>query len=153
MDTGLPSFNRWFPKLKKTGYSVTSERTARYNCFSWVLGITDRKMSPEASPHYFWPEGVPRGYSLEDFIAAYAVFGFSVCGLDDTFEKGFEKIALYGFENQPKHAAHQKEADTWTSKIGDFEDIEHTLAGLSGNEYYGEVLVILKRPQLPPPLP
>ena len=32
----------------------------------------------------------------------------------------------------------------WTSKIGPFEDIEHELAGLTGQEY-GDVAMYLRR--------
>lgn len=145
MDIIPPSFNRWFPKLKKTGCKVTSDRTTAYNCFAWVLGLTDRKMSPEQAPFYYWPEGAIRGYSLGAFIEAYAVFGFEPCGLDSAWEEGWEKIALYGFDDEPKHAALQKSDQVWTSKIGDYEDIEHTLDGLAENSFYGTVLIILKR--------
>jgi hypothetical protein len=65
-------------------------------------------------------------------------------------EAGFEKIAIYvGADSEVKHAARQLPSGLWTSKLGDFEDIEHPLFVLEGGAY-GWVKRFLKRPT---PLP
>src|SRR5258708_6988096 len=72
-------------------------------------------------------------------------------GYGKSSDEGFEKIALYSnAQGEFTHAARQKEDGIWTSKLGDWEDIEHrTLSGLSGNApAYGSVAKILKRPRL-----
>jgi hypothetical protein len=47
---------------------------------------------------------------------------------------------------QPTHAAKQMESGKWSSKLGDWEDVEHaTLEALEG-DFYGKVAQILKRP-------
>jgi hypothetical protein len=64
----------------------------------------------------------------------------------DELEAGFEKIALFA-NNQgiPLHAARQLPSGRWTSKLGELEDIEHTLRDLEGEEY-GSVALVMKRP-------
>jgi hypothetical protein len=57
-----------------------------------------------------------------------------------TFERGVEKSG----GGKPKHAARQLANGRWTSKLGELEDIEHTLNGLDGI-WYGSVMLILKR--------
>jgi hypothetical protein len=46
------------------------------------------------------------------------------------------------------HAARQLPSGAWTSKLGDWEDIEHNaLSGLESS-FYGRVSIILKRQRL-----
>jgi Asp-tRNA(Asn)/Glu-tRNA(Gln) amidotransferase B subunit len=58
-----------------------------------------------------------------------------------------EKIALFvGLDKEVTHAARQLPSGAWTSKLGDWEDIEHkTLSGLE-SACYGRVARILRRP-------
>ena len=61
-------------------------------------------------------------------------------------------MALYGDAGgAPTHVARQLPSGAWTSKLGDWEDIEHqTLASLEERPgaapAYGKVARILKRP-------
>jgi hypothetical protein len=91
---------------------------------------------------------VPREATIEAFQAAYRTLGYEVCNTPD-YESGFEKIALYALGSDPKHAARQLPSGEWTSKLGRWIDIAHTLGGLEGPEY-GTVVAYMKRPQ---PLP
>jgi hypothetical protein len=59
-------------------------------------------------------------------------------------ESGFEKIALYALEGHPKHAARQLPDGAWSSKLGKYIDIAHSLNGLEGT-VYGQVVGFLKR--------
>ena len=47
--------------------------------------------------------------------------------VDESLEPGFEKVALYALGGVPKHAARQLSSGRWSSKLGDLEDVEHTL--------------------------
>jgi hypothetical protein len=91
-------------------------------------------------------------------MQAFATLGYSACDdrerINPPFEDGFDRIALYALLGTAKHAAKQIDARTWTSKIGNNVDIEHTLKGLEG-PLYGNVVKILKRQKLKaaPPLP
>lgn len=135
----------YFPNLSQTKYEVTSPRTYDYNCFAWAAEENDRWWSPVSSDDYYWPEGAPTQLTVEAFIEAYRLFGYEPCDRSD-LELGFQKIAIYTNANgEPSHAARQLPNGLWTSKLGDWEDIEHELDGITG-DMYGFVKQILKRP-------
>lgn len=76
---------------------------------------------------------------------AYATLGYRPCP-DGESESDLEKIAIYGVRGIPRHAARQLASGRWTSKMGDIEDIEHTLEAIEG-EQYGTVIQFLARPR------
>lgn len=139
------SIEQQFPNLKDSGYQITSPKSRRYNCIAWAAGDQNRwwQPAPQASGLY-WPSGVAREVSISAYVAAFAALGFVECD-NHQLETGFEKIALYALNGNPTHAARQLDNGRWTSKLGQMEDIEHTLEALTG-EIYGEVAQILKRP-------
>jgi len=60
-------------------------------------------------------------------------------------EEGFNKVAIFCKPNgKPAHAARQLPHGRWTSKLGDWEDIEHALNAVAGSAY-GTVVVILRK--------
>src|SRR5437016_6126236 len=120
---------RVFPALRGTGYVVTSPPDKKHNCIAWAAGDTTQWWWPtEAGSlrRVFWPPGVPREETLEAFRQAFATLGYMVCD-DDRFEAGYEKVALFALAGAPKHAARQLPNGRWTSKLGEWEDIEHAL--------------------------
>jgi hypothetical protein len=135
-----------YPKLEEAGYQTTSPPTAQYNCFAWAAGDADRWWAPYPypPPYTYWPPVAPRENSLEAYIEAFGSLGYTPCDTAE-LEAGFEKVAFYGQPGAaPKHAARQLENGRWSSKIGQAEDIEHTLDGLVGS-HYGDVVVVLRR--------
>jgi hypothetical protein len=96
---------------------------------------------------HYWPEGVTPEETLEAFVAAFATLGF-VPSEHGHFELGVEKVALYARDGKPTHAARQQADGTWTSKLGEWLDVTHTLHGLEG-PIYGTVAAFLKRPRSP----
>ncbi|HEV2763302.1 MAG TPA: hypothetical protein VGV38_10040 [Pyrinomonadaceae bacterium] len=140
-----------FPGLAASGWRVTSEATSRYNCIAFALRDTGQWWELLNVPvrGYYWPPGVAQGDTVESWIEVYALHGFRPCE-DARPEEGFEKVALYEKDGEPTHVARQLEDGTWTSKLGEDEDIEHgTLEALEG-DLYGRVTKLLKRPRLPP---
>ena len=138
---------RAFPRLRLEGYSITSPETDDYNCIAWAGGDTNRKRDPDITSGRYWPESVPRTLELESFVQLFAEKGgFSPCD-SEAVEEGFEKIALFvGPDKEVTHAARQLPSGAWTSKLGDWEDIEHkSLSGLE-SDCYGRVARILRRP-------
>lgn len=131
-----------FPNLKDTGYQITSPKNRKYNCIAWAVGDQNRWWQPEPAIFY-WPTGVAREISVGAYVAAFAAVGFTECD-NNQVETGFEKIALYALNNRPTHAARQLNNGLWTSKLGQLEDIEHALDGLTGDKY-GVVVKLLKR--------
>jgi hypothetical protein len=140
-----------FPRLRGR-YRVTSPRTSDYNCFAYAADAREQQTnwSPSVSGlgREFWPQGVRRALTLAAFIDAYASVGYSVCE-DGGLDPALEKIALYVVSGEPRHAARQLPSGLWTSKIGFYEDIEHELGALEGDDY-GLVEQILARPRVTP---
>ncbi len=136
-----------FPALRGTGYVVTSPQDKKYNCIAWAAGDTKQAWWPDEADtpdSAYWPPGVPREESLAAFRQAFEALGYVVSD-DDRLEAGFEKVALFALLGVPKHAARQLPGGRWTSKLGEWEDIEHGLHDLTGMAY-GSVVQVLKRP-------
>lgn len=136
----------WFPNLSRTEYEITSPRTFDYNCFAWAVEDSDRWWSPESSDDYYWPENAPAQLTLDAIVQTFHLLGYETCESGDK-EQGFQKIAIYANKKgEPTHAARQLPNGNWTSKLGNWEDIEHILEGIEGEEMYGSVRQVLKRP-------
>lgn len=143
--TNPEDIEKIFPNLLIRGYSITSPLTTEYNCIAWAAGDTDAWWEPDPLYLYFWPDGIPREYSLDAYVNAYETVGYTVCQCPEP-EEGYEKIAIYVNPNgKPTHAARQLGSGSWTSKLGELEDIEHhDLEGLHG-QAYGTVAVFMQR--------
>jgi hypothetical protein len=141
----------YFPNLRRDQYRITSDETPNYNCIAHAAGADNRPWWPVDAVGVYWPEGVNRAETLEAFVSAYGRQGYAPCDSAD-HEDGFEKVALYvDGSGEPVHAARQLRDGKWTSKLGDWEDIEHeTLAVLEDDHLaqgrgYGKVAQILRR--------
>ena len=124
-------------------FEITSPETNSYNCIAWAYGLTKDKMWPGIPRYYYWPEGLPTVNNLNSFIKLFEDIGYISC-VDGSLEDGFLKVALYCKDDIPQHAARQLPDGTWTSKIGDLEDINHSINGISDTDY-GKVVQYLKR--------
>jgi len=137
----------FFPGLQTSQYKVTSPATISYNCISWAAGDTEKWWWPDPFDQYFWPSGILRKESINAFVNAFEFLGYSICK-DGNYETGYEKVAIYAkIDGRPTHAARQIDSGKWTSKIGQLEDIEHSINSLSG-DIYGEPIVYMKRPKV-----
>lgn len=139
---------RAFPTLLNSHYSITSPAETDYNCIAWAAGDMTAWWEPDPQYICFWPDNIPRVYTVEAYIKAFESLGFTQCQ-DTGYEEDFEKVAIYiALNGKPAHAARQLRSGLWTSKLGNLEDIEHgSLKALEG-QIYGMVAVILKRPVL-----
>ena len=91
----------------------------------------------------YWPAGVPRVETLDAFVQAYATLGYTP--VDDTSKlTGKPRVAIYAKAGISTYVCRQLPNGLWTSKLGNAEDIEHVLEGLSG-AVYGTVAMILER--------
>lgn len=125
---------------------------AGYNCVALAMDDYKRVWWPDE--YNYWPAGIPRQVDVESFILCFEASGFSSCGLNDTQEAGFEKLAIFvNDDNQPQHVAKQFANDNgyWTSKLGPREEIKHWLGGISGIfigdifSNYGNVVIVMKK--------
>ena len=147
-----------FPNLKPDGYCVTSDDTwnasIRYNCVAHAAGDNQRWWWPDAEEVVgyvvYWPPGVAFEVTLNAFIEAFKTRNYVPCDdFNSDLEPGFEKIAIYvdPITDEPTHAALQLPSGSWTSKLGDWEDIEHeTLVSLE-SDVYGRPTKVMKRPR------
>jgi hypothetical protein len=137
---------KWFPNLEPVEYEITSECTPTYNCIAWAAGCDDMWWDPVGPPGYYWPDGVPNDDSTETLIQVYSLHGFELCD-SGAVESGFDKLVIYVEDGAYLHAARQTADGKWTSKLGEFEDIEHkNLAGLAGRDpAYGKPEVFMRR--------
>ncbi len=138
-------FERLFPALKGVEFEVTSPRDRRYNCVAWAAGDLRRWWWPAESPFSYWPVGIEREESLENFVQVFATLGYEAADSGD-YEPGFEKVAIFASrDGVPTHMARQVADGSWTSKLGGLEDIRHgEVNGVAGSEY-GNVIAFLKR--------
>jgi hypothetical protein len=133
-----------FPNLVASNHALTSVYDTRYNCIAWAANDTSAWWEPFNGPGIYWPPGAPTDYSIWAYAAAFATLGYVECQTP-TFEDGWEKIALYAElvhgEILATHAARQLADGTWTSKLGDLEDISHAdLDALCGRAYGADVM-------------
>jgi hypothetical protein len=147
-----------FPNLTDQDYIETSPLTRRYNCIAWSVGNTADRWWPDPWGVGRWPQSVSREVTIDGFIRMFEALGYVECGADGSYEQGLEKVALYakpGIAGQdiPTHAAIQLESGKWSSKLGDFEDIEHADVSVLNGPQYGRVVCYLKRIRLPRPRP
>lgn len=133
------------PNLARGGYRPTSPATSQYNCFAWAVERTDVWVDPYR-PDGFWPVDLPEELTLTTVTGFYRRHGYEPCGAS-VLESGFEKIAIYAdLSGIPTHAARQLESGRWTSKLGEYIDIEHVdPTALNGQEYGAPILYMRRR--------
>jgi hypothetical protein len=143
----LYEVNSPFPNLLASNHRITSRADPQYNCFAWAAHYTDRWLQPHGFG--YWPGAIPDSLTLNNLTAVYAKDGFERCASSEP-ELGYEKIAIYADRRGlPRHAARQLADGKWSSKLGEFEDIEHdTLEALESPEY-GRPVRYLRRALAP----
>ena len=133
-----------FPNSNIHPFILTSPQTWNYNCIAWAYGDDTRWYWPTEHPHHYWPPNIRNELDLQSFIELYQLVGYKVCE-NNSLELGLEKIAIFGQPNgEPTHAARQLLNGNWTSKMGGWHDIEHTLTSLD-SPVYGSALVFMSR--------
>lgn len=135
-----------FPNLRREDHEITSCSTPDYNCIAWAAGDTENWWWPDDPliGYGYWPINVPRAPTVMAFLQAFATLGYLQCDNEEV-EAGYEKIALYTLDGVPTHAARQLPSGHWTSKLGDFQDIEHRNLNCLEGPCYGKATVYLKR--------
>lgn len=159
----LPEDEEPYPNLISRGYEMTSPVCSNYNCVAWAADWdSSRWWGPEENePGVHWPDGVPRGNYIENYMQVFARLGFIPCDGPE-LEDGFDKIAFWDDRYQWRfgHVARQLPNGKWASKLGDGNDIIHNTLDAVNCELYPCVYKYMKRPfsnrpenyQLPPNL-
>jgi hypothetical protein len=145
-----------FKNLRTDGYdkypiSPKTPDFKGYNCIAWAAGEDQIRWWPHQSNPFlfFWPRHLLREpenqETLENFIRAFEWKGYKRGCKNGKLKKGIEKVAIYTISGVPKHAARQLESGRWTSKCGNWEDIQHeTTSGVEGT-IYGHATYFLHR--------
>ena len=130
-----------FPNIRPDEYTITSGPSEDYNCIAWAAGDDTTWWSHQ--PGYRWPN-VARTPTVESLVALFAEMGYKVC--DSVLLEGdYDKVAIYGKAGLWTHAARQLTKGRWTSKLGVWEDIEHTTPDDLSSELYGTVHCIMRK--------
>ncbi|RIK80189.1 MAG: hypothetical protein DCC68_11550 [Planctomycetota bacterium] len=136
-----------FDGLRGTKWRLTSKQTPRYNCIAWAVG---EKHRPWDLLRGYWPDGVPRTGCLTSLIAAYQTKGFEIC--DEApleYDQSFDKVVLYGVQtgsgHEWQHAAKLMPNGMWSSKLGNWVDIQHEQPEHVNHADYGEPLVYMRK--------
>lgn len=143
----MPIDPNYFPFAELEGYQETSPEDPSYNCIGWAAGDSKNWWDPYFRDGY-WPNGVPRAWSVAALIALFQTLGYTQC-TNGVLEQGYEKVALYWDGFLIKHAAKQLSNGSWVSKLGPSVDIEHNSTRAVEGPAYGTVIVFLRR-QIPP---
>ena len=139
----------WFPNLTGDNHVVTSSESLRYNCIAWSYdGSQTRAMWPAIPDDYFWPDGVREEESVNSFASLFQRIGYVVCPSFE-HEAGFQKIVIYAEDDDPLHVAHELPSGRWSSKLGDWEDIEHESPMTLADGRYGRPVVAMRRSVMP----
>lgn len=136
--------SRHFPNLTPGNHTETSPETNRYNCIAWAVEDTTHWWQPGI---YWLPVEHPKlDYGLSALETVFRMLNYSDCGMDESCEEGYTKVALYGTTFLYTHAARQLPSGKWTSKMGKGVDIEHDTLDVVAGGLYGLVVQIMKRP-------
>ncbi len=133
-----------FPQLTPDNHRETSPRTKAYNCIAWAAEDTEHWWEPGG----YWrlPDWDADDHGIAALEQAFGTLGYQDCGVDDTLEVGFLKVALYARGGSLwTHASRQLPSGKWTSKLGGGIDIEHDTLDVVAEGLYGHVLQVMKR--------
>lgn len=130
------------PGLTDDNHKISSPATFRYNCIAWAAGVATKKWGDQKP--YFSPKEVSRGADVQSLIGLFEWLGYKPCD-GGCLEPGIERVALYALDGNWTHAARQRSDGTWTSKLGDFEDIDHRTPEAVAGADYGEIAAFMKR--------
>lgn len=142
-----------FPNLNNDSvFKITSKRTSKYNCIAWAYFLDDRWMWPRTDISqrldgvHYWPTQDVTTADVSTFIDAFKLKGFQLCD-DSSHEHGYQKVAFYTKPGTTEctHAAREHKDGTWTSKLGQYEDICHGSPFSLSGEAYGIPSHFMKR--------
>lgn len=131
-------------KLELDGnFCLTSPFTYLYNCIAYAMGMQDRWVDSADLPWHWWPP-VHKGMSASDLIDAFRYFGFEECGMDDSVEDDYDKVALYCNADRWTHAARIVGDGIYHSKFGASYNGTHSRGDVLQAQY-GDPFVIMRR--------
>ena len=133
-------------KLEHDGnFHLTSPFTYLYNCIAYAMGMEDRWVDSANLPWHWWPP-VHKDMDDTDLVEAFRFFGFEECGMDDSIDPDYDKVALYRNADGWTHAARVVDNGIYHSKFGASYNGTHS-SGDVLQAKYGVPFVIMRRPK------
>lgn len=126
-------------------FQLTSPFTYLYNCIAYALGMQDRWVDSANLPWHWWPP-VHKGMNETDLVEAFRFFGFEECGMDDSINTDYDKVALYHNADGWTHAARVVGDGIYHSKFGASYNGTHSRGDVLQAKY-GNPFVIMRRPK------
>lgn len=147
MDREIELIFEWFPNLKHDKkFKITSPYNENYNCISWALGDSSIWTWPnhpdERDEFMMWENKLGYSEDIKTFIEYYEMRGYMLC---DEKEQAEGTIALYAVGHECKHAARRLANGLWTSKLGPWNDIQHSSPQSLEGDMYGKVYCYMKK--------
>lgn len=124
-------------------FVLKSPTTYQYNCIAYAMGMQDRWVDNADLPWHWWPL-VDKGGKDTDLVKAFQYFGFEECGMDDSVDKQYDKVALYHNAEGWTHAARVVDEGLYHSKFGASYDGTHSRGDVLQAQY-GDPFVIMRR--------
>lgn len=128
------------PNLRPSeNFEFSSLQDEDYNCVAWASGRDDGWTQ-------FYDASGRAIRTPERYVQHFLEMGYDEVSPNGDFENGINKIAIYINTNRNhfKHVARQLPNGKWASKLGDWEDIEHSSAeDLLG--FYGDKIIYLQK--------
>src|ERR1035437_2064766 len=131
---------RYFPNLiQGKNFEFTSGQTDEYNCVAWATELTADWVQ------FIYDEIGNYDNNVQKYIKYFTELGF-IKTENSQFVKDVQKIAIYANENKDfVHVARQLNNGKWTSKLGEWEDIEHTTLEVLAGDSYGNPYIIMEK--------
>lgn len=131
-------------KLDQDGnFILKSSSTYQYNCIAYALGMQDRWVDNADLPWHWWPP-VHKGGKEAELIEVFRYFGFEECGMDDSVDGQYDKVALYHDADGWTHAARVVADGIYHSKFGASFDGTHSRGDVLQAQY-GDPYLIMRR--------
>jgi hypothetical protein len=132
------AINNNFPNLTNE-FTYSSLKNGDYNCIAWIE-------KNEEDWIQFYDEFGRLIKNPERYIHHFSQLGYAPTN-NGNLETGKQKIAIYiaSSSNRFKHVARQLEDGRWTSKLGEWEDIEHNTAENLLGGSYGDILKFMEK--------
>lgn len=128
---------------KDVNFVLKSPMSFQYNCIAYAMGMEDRWIDSASVPWHWWPP-VRKGREGSDLAEAFRYFGFEACGMDDTYDEQYDKVALYRNTSGWTHAARVVGNGMYHSKFGASYDGTHS-SGDVLEAQYGNPFLIMRR--------
>ena len=91
-----------FPNLASEGFDTVEQASELYNCIACAAGDITKWWWPDGIN--YWPPWATPDNRMESLLEAFAGLGYEQCQNSDA-EEGYQKVALYGFQDRFEHAA------------------------------------------------